>query len=212
MKRFLILSMLFVTLTAPLQAVYVAWQLTTKNGEAFPGTFSAENSSNISYQFVYSVSQLTTAKDVVEYANNTNNKGYVSGYGNGSNIFTGVMQDDNPGAYVNWTGLLTGSNNSYLSNPEITDGTGGWFYVIVFDAAAPDENTHYAVAGTQLTEYGANGIYSNTAGNTVTNAADYVDMNTWLAEATWSGMPTPEPTVVTLLALGVAGLALRRKV
>lgn len=94
----------------------------------------------------------------------------------------------------------------------------GYYYMVVFSGKNGDgtanTSTSYAVAKTQWIANSNvakdQGVY-NTAAGAVPDAADYVQLD-WMLDSTWGApLQTPEPTAMALLALGVAGLALRRK-
>lgn len=94
----------------------------------------------------------------------------------------------------------------------------GYYYMVVFSGAkndgSADTSTSYAVAKTawiaDSTNAKEHGVY-NTASGTVPDKMDYVQLD-WMLDSSWKApLQTPEPTAMALLALGVAGLALRRK-
>ena len=98
---------------------------------------------------------------------------------------------------------------SSLSEGEVDS---GYFYMVVFSKAS-NENLYMVAGGRQyVADPDANtGIYESTVSGTKPSGADYVD-NIAIIGGTWTAAKTPEPTTVALLALGIAGLALRRKV
>lgn len=92
----------------------------------------------------------------------------------------------------------------------------GYYYMVIFENNDTSAE-NYAVAKTTQITGGANGVVDNnqgvynTASGTVPDKMDYVQLD-WIVGSTWTApLQTPEPTAMALLALGVAGLALRRK-
>ncbi len=84
----------------------------------------------------------------------------------------------------------------------------GYFYAVFVNT---QNNSEYAVLGEK--EFGAsNGVYGTTVeGDKPLTTGDYVQIDTFLG-GTWTAAKTPEPTVLALLSIGLAGFVLRRKV
>lgn len=90
----------------------------------------------------------------------------------------------------------------------------GYFYMVVFSKESTTENNLYMVAGGSQYFKGSEattGIYdSSVTGVEPPSADDYAEIS--IIGGTWTAAKTPEPTALALLALGMAGVALRRKV
>lgn len=113
---------------------------------------------------------------------------------------------------ANATDKTIGARASFSSLSGDAAGS-GYFYMVVFSKTSKDENLYMVAGGKQYIsdQEGATGIYDSTVtGPDAPSGADYVD-NIAIIGGTWTAAKTPEPTTVALLALGIAGLALRRK-
>lgn len=89
----------------------------------------------------------------------------------------------------------------------------GYFYMVVFSKESTTENLYMVAGGSQYVKgsEATTGIYdSSVTGVEPPSADDYAEIS--IIGGTWTAAKTPEPTALALLALGMAGVALRRKV
>lgn len=211
MRRFL-LALLMTLVVASLQAITINWQI-----YASEFTWDQNLTTADSVYFVYSQSGDLSADDVV----GENYTGYkVSADDNGAGTVTAV------GSAASVTGLAptlsvfgtdaAAGSKSYASMS--LNGTGfgsGYFYLVVFNTKEGDsEYGNYAVS--KAVHYTANqsnkenGIYDTTVDGGAPEIGDFVEVS-WVG-GTWQSALVPEPTALALLALGIAGVALRRKI
>ncbi len=211
MRRFL-LALLMTLVVASLQAITINWQI-----YASEFTWDQNLTTADSVYFVYSQSGELSADDV--YGGNYT--GYkVSAAANGTGTVTAVGDAASvtglaPTLSVFGTDADAGSK-SYASMS--LNGTGfgsGYFYLVVFNTnAGDDEYGDYAVS--KAVQYTANqsnkenGIYDTTVDGGAPEIGDFVEVS-WVG-GTWQSALVPEPTALALLALGIAGVALRRKI
>ena len=95
------------------------------------------------------------------------------------------------------------------SNFDFSGLSNGYFYLVIFNSQTASNATSFAVA--QAGETG----YVQDLGNATPGPGASIDPILFI-DPTWIGgmyrSPAPEPTALALLALGVAGVALRRRV
>ncbi|MGN1326079.1 MAG: PEP-CTERM sorting domain-containing protein, partial [Candidatus Spyradenecus sp.] len=94
-----------------------------------------------------------------------------------------------------------------------TSENSGYYYAVF---KSKSDSSNYAVLGGKQYAKGSEsttGVYdtdvSGPSGAPI--GTDYVDIGPFLG-GTWTAAKTPEPTVLALLSLGIAGVALRRKI
>ena len=212
MRRFL-LALLMTLVVASLQAITINWQI-----YASEFTWDQNLTTADSVYFVYSQSGDLSAADVSE----GNYTGYkVSAAANGAGTVTAVggaasVTGLAPTLSVFGTGEAAGSK-SYASMS--LNGTGfgsGYFYLVVFNTNADDVSEYDDYAVSKAVQYTAgqsnkeNGIYDTTVDGGAPEIGDFVEVS-WVG-GTWQSALVPEPTALALLALGIAGVALRRKI
>ena len=206
MRRFL-LALLMTTVVASLQAITINWQVA--NSE-----YTWDNEGVTSY-LVYSESGTLSAKDVYggNYDGYKVSQGTVTAVGSATEVSNDVAN-----SYLA-LGFGAQSGKAYVNVDLEGQAFGdGYFYLVVFKTGT-DNGTDdlYAVSqavrysgGTDATADAKNGIYDITVSEDLPNLGQYIE-TPWLG-GTWRDAVVPEPTALALLALGVAGLALRRKI
>ncbi len=220
MRKFL-LALMMTVVVASLQAITIQWtvpssgSVNTKDGwEDWTGKLTSE-----SIYLVYSQTEWKTADQVwnansgLKVALGNDGKATITDLSNKSDVTA-----SQPSTWMNFSG-----NNqiNMLTSISGTDGFGlnGYYYLVVFDPTlGQDEGPKYAVSNAiQYTgnaeEDKRNGITQTTVNpesGKLPDVGDFVDIG-WMG-GTWTAVTVPEPTALALLALGVAGLALRRKI
>ncbi len=206
-KSLLVAVALLFTMTVSLHAVTVTWDVQLASGETW-GT------GNFTYSFVFSAGANSDAADIGvtgaldvalgRYAGTETTSIVLNATTAGGSTF--LEQPSDSGAHVEVTVPDDGTEAL----------TPGYYYVVIFRVDT-DEGfdattlgaSDYIVAGSYFD--GSYNETSTSAGFGETEAGsiptgDYVDLT---AMSTWA--PAPEPTVLALLALGIAGVTLRRR-
>lgn len=208
MRRFL-LALLMTTVVASLQAITINWQVA--NSEF------AWADEGVSTYLVYSESGNLSAENVYKgnYDGYKVTVGSAEAVGGATAVDSGVVN-----SY--WTPGFGSAENGTLGSKAFVnvdlEGTAfgdGYFYLVVFKTGTNDgTNDQYAVS--KAVQYTANesnatnGIYDINVDGVAPEMGQYIEIP-WLG-GTWRDAVVPEPTALALLALGVAGLALRRKI
>lgn len=204
MRRFL-LALLMTSVVASLQAITINWQVA--NSEY------AWADEGVTTFLVYSQSDSLSAEDVYK-----GNYGNYTSYRVNQQVGTTTVGGVDVNSYMtlgfgsNETSTL-GSKAYVAVDLEGQAFGSGYFYLVVFKTGTNDgTNDQYAVSKAVQYTAGtnANGIYDITVSDGELTLGDYVEIP-WLG-GTWRDAVVPEPTALALLALGVAGLALRRKI
>lgn len=200
MKRFLMM-LLTVGVVASLQAITLNWQI-------YASEFSWDGDASV--YFVYSQSNEWTSEQI--------GTGQYDGYkltsAGSQSVGSPTVSTPNL-ASVKALGLGASEGTKAVASMQGTGFGAGYFYMVVFN-----NNTNSAEVGqyavSKAVQYlpdqsnVANGIYDITVDTDFPEMGAYIEIP-WLG-GTWQSALVPEPTALALLALGIAGVALRRKV
>lgn len=190
--RNVLLGCLLLAVTA-LRAVTVLWSV--PNSE-----YSWINDAEV--YFVYAESPLSAASEYVAAKNAITPEALAAG-----TVVNGSINKDevSDGVFV-----VDGIKGVFQADALTGSNVSGYFYA-VFVNTTQQNDPEYAVLGGKT--FGAsNGVYGTTVeGDQQLITGDYVQIDTFLG-GTWTAAKTPEPTVLALLSIGLAGFVLRRKV
>ena len=199
MKRSFVLAIGMLAAGAA-SAITAHWEWTS-NGSDWQTTSSI--------YMVYSESTLT-ADEVVQGANANygQDEGAKNSVGGAWSTPSGTLPTTKAGSAETFP-LLGNEGHVAVSGGEWATIGSGYFYLVIFNATTASEATEFAVA--QAGETG----YVKIEGTQVPGPTQTPDPILYL-DPVWIGGTfrdaAPEPTALALLALGVAGAALRRRV
>lgn len=191
-------------LTASLSAVNIKWQFPS----GFGHDWMTDAITDGSFAFVYSQTEVV-AKEI---SNGVNNSAYTTPSDTWKTFATAAA--NGTGDYTFTTDQKWTSSGA-TAEFDLSSTAAGYYYLVVFKTSGTEGSLtvdDYAViGGVKYQTGGGAGIYDDTVDGTTPEFGNFVDLST--LTGLYGGMivSTPEPTVLALLALGVAGLALRRK-
>ena len=218
--RKILLTLFSMVVTASLQAITILWTLPDSNpSNSWVQTVMGDperTDDTLGLYLVYSESGYDTAEDVWKATSTPNGAKVV-----GSTVGGSATINDAPTNGVSFGFLEETAKASTSLVIEISSKMGlgeGEYYLVVFDpASGSGSDAQYAVAqaktftGTNATEDKKGGFYQTTVVDPesgLPEMGNFVNLE-WMGG---HGPAVPEPTALALLALGVAGLALRRKI
>ena len=216
----LMLAILTMSVVASLQAITIQWTLSNSDKVVAGGQWDDWTGDDYitegSLYFVYSESRLETAEAVYKA---------TSGYKVTADAKTGVgtitaLGNTKPSTISASAGVfgyspvdawLSLDGDGFLNSKGVAE---GYYYLVLFNPKSSQDDPEYVVSNAM--HYTGNTSDTNGIYNTVVDpgklpeVGDFVDIG-WMG-GTWTDVTVPEPTALALLALGVAGLALRRKI
>lgn len=191
-------------------ALTIGWQWSPMDSSLVQGS---------SYYMVYSTSDLSAEQVVasVASANNTTYKGIGTTWGstlNSSSVeLSGITYDVTPGeGETTGVGYPTGDDAQALFDDSTfpgsnVAGTSGYLYFVIFNDETISGSSQFAVAKAPTTVT-VNDKGQVVEGGQIPDALEF-QAPVWLGG---THRAAPEPTALALLALGIAGAALRRRI
>lgn len=221
MRKFL-LALMMTVVVASLQAITIQWTVPSSGSVSKTDVWEdwTGELTGASIYLVYSQTEWKTADQVwnansgLKVALGANGKATVTDLSTGNDV-----TKYQPSTWMNFSGnnqinmlvSISGENGFGNGRDE------GYYYLVVFDPTLEqDEGPKYAVSnaiqytGGTDTQKGITQTIVNPESSKLPEVAEFVDIG-WMG-GTWTSAVVPEPTALALLALGVAGLALRRKI
>ena len=212
MKKFC-LALIGLAFGGVASAITIGWQWSALDSSLVEGS---------SYYMVYSTTGNLTAEEAVAAAANGHNTAYNgTGSGWGSTLDTsGKTVSDTtviPGSGVENPSIRTDVNGNEVTLtfdtdenplvPNVDAGETGYLYLVIFNAKTISGSSQFAV-GKAPTTVTVNDEGQVVQGPTLPGALEF-QAPVWLGG---THRAAPEPTALALLALGIAGVALRRRV
>lgn len=194
-------------------AISIGWQWSALDA-------SLVNSSS-SYYMVYTTNGDLTAEQAVAAASGGAYNGFGTTWGSTLNTSGMTVEDATviPGTGDTVTSVVVDANGSNVmlsfantsqngfNLPPTAAGETGYLYLVIFNDESVSDATQFAVAKAPTT-VDVNGNGQIIKGNTIPDSLEF-------QAPVWMGgthRAAPEPTALALLALGIAGVALRRRV